>query len=326
MPTVLTRFAFAVNDRWMDQDRRLLLRRLRFAAALDRASSGGIVHACAPWDEIDLLGSLADELTVWLPGFEDRCEILVGGIWQGRDFTASVGRLTGQRGVPLGAPGRSGLAELRYGRIDRWEGNQLAETWIIFDLSAPLIELGLWPAAPPLGPPILLAPAHAADRPDPDGTTSLTKVEAMIAGLMRYDGHDLARMGMRDHWLPDFSWYGPAAIGAFRGHEAYERGHQRPFLTAFPDRVGGNHVARLGEGAWVASGGWPSIRATHLGGGWLGLPATGKPVTMRVMDFWRVDGERLAENWVFIDIPDLLCQLGLDPFARMAEMLGGSHG
>jgi hypothetical protein len=35
------------------------------------------------------------------------------------------------------------------------------------------------------------------------------------------------------------------------------------------------------------------------------------------MDFWRRDGDRLAENWVFIDIPDLLRQLGVDLFARM---------
>ena len=45
---------------------------------------------------------------------------------------------------------------------------------------------------------------------------------------------------------------------------------------------------------------------------------------MRVMDFWRVaegnDGPRLAENWVMIDIPDLLAQLGVDVFSRAAVL------
>ncbi len=44
------------------------------------------------------------------------------------------------------------------------------------------------------------------------------------------------------------------------------------------------------------------------------------------MDFWRREGERLAENWVMIDIPDLLNQMGLDVFERMrllAEARGG---
>jgi hypothetical protein len=38
---------------------------------------------------------------------------------------------------------------------------------------------------------------------------------------------------------------------------------------------------------------------------------------MRVMDFWRREGDRLAENWVFIDTIDLLDQLGVDVFGRV---------
>jgi hypothetical protein len=38
---------------------------------------------------------------------------------------------------------------------------------------------------------------------------------------------------------------------------------------------------------------------------------------MRVMDFWRREGDRLDENWVMIDLIDLLAQMGLDVFARM---------
>jgi hypothetical protein len=30
------------------------------------------------------------------------------------------------------------------------------------------------------------------------------------------------------------------------------------------------------------------------------------------MDFWRVEGDRLAENWVLIDLLDFLAQLGYD--------------
>ncbi len=37
---------------------------------------------------------------------------------------------------------------------------------------------------------------------------------------------------------------------------------------------------------------------------------------MRVMDWWRRDGDLLSENWIFIDIPELLHQLGRDIFAE----------
>lgn len=80
-------------------------------------------------------------------------------------------------------------------------------------------------------------------------------------------------------------------------------------------------AAIIAQGGLVASTGWPSIRATHTGGDWLGLAATGKPVTMRVMDFWACRDGRLTENWVMIDIPDLLQQLGVDVFARAAALI-----
>ena len=38
---------------------------------------------------------------------------------------------------------------------------------------------------------------------------------------------------------------------------------------------------------------------------------------MRVMDFWRRDGDRFRENWVLIDIPELLLQMGVDLFAQI---------
>jgi len=46
-----------------------------------------------------------------------------------------------------------------------------------------------------------------------------------------------------------------------------------------------------------------------------GVKAAGTPITMRVMDFWRARGGKLIENWVMIDIPDLLFQIGIDVFS-----------
>jgi hypothetical protein len=49
----------------------------------------------------------------------------------------------------------------------------------------------------------------------------------------------------------------------------------------------------------------------------LGVAPTNKRIGMRVMDFWRRDGDRFRENWVFIDMVDLLLQMGVDLFARI---------
>jgi len=50
----------------------------------------------------------------------------------------------------------------------------------------------------------------------------------------------------------------------------------------------------------------------HVGPDFLGSGPTGKEVTMRVMDFYLH-----RENWVPIDIIELLLQMGVDVFSRM---------
>ena len=254
---------------------------------------------------------------------EERTDIALWGHFAGELWLARSGHVAGLFTAPLwGVPPTDRVAHLRFGRFDRFVNGAVAETLLLLDLPALMMQAGCWPAAPAMSP-LLMAPGPltrdgVGDSPgdEDDGIRSLSLVEAMIGGLHKFRGGALQAMGMRDYWTDKFWWYGPAPIGTFQGHADYERGHQAPFLTAFPDRVGGNHVARIGERNYVASTGWPSITATHSGGGWLGLAPTGRRITMRVMDFWRRDGDRLAENWVMIDIPDLLAQLGLDVFAR----------
>jgi hypothetical protein len=123
-------------------------------------------------------------------------------------------------------------------------------------------------------------------------------------------------MGMERFWTAEMGWYGPSGIGSTRAISGFQAHHQAPFLHAFPDRRGGNHKTRFGDGAFVCSTGWPSVRATFAGE-WLGVAPSGKTITMRVMDVWRREGDLLAENWVFIDIPEVLLQAGFDCFAHL---------
>jgi hypothetical protein len=117
-------------------------------------------------------------------------------------------------------------------------------------------------------------------------------------------------------------WYGPAGIGTVRGLAGFVDRHQLPFRVAFPNRVGGQHYIRIGDGPYSVTGGWPSVTATHLGGGFLGLGPTGRPVAMRVMDFYLHHEGLIRENWVPLDILDLLMQMGVDVLARMRSLRG----
>ena len=289
-------------------------------------------HASAPINS--LIGREAVIDGVWkplldaMPDLERRTDILLTGTFNNGDWFASTGFFVGHFVRPLWGIQPTGRPTwLRYGWFDRVESGRVVESYVIFDVARLMIEANQWPLAPQLGQGWCPAPqtqdgiSLSAATPDASDK-SLKLVEAMIAGLMQYDRKSLSSMGMVRFWTPQFHWYGPGGIGSARGHKDYERAHQGPFLAAFPDRVGGNHKCRIGDGTYVASTGWPSINATHMGDSWLGLPATNQRITQRIMDFWRRDGDLLAENWVFIDMVDLLSQIGVDVFARHSALYG----
>lgn len=89
-----------------------------------------------------------------------------------------------------------------------------------------------------------------------------------------------------------------------------------------PDRGGGYD----GEGHFFADGdyvgvtGWPGMSMTYTGDGWLGITPTGQAITMRSLDFWRVENGRIRENWVLVDLLHVWHQLGVDVFRRMREV------
>ena len=260
-----------------------------------------------------------------LPDVERRDDILIAGTFKDGSWVGTTGYYTGTFANDwLGIPATGGVLNVHFGEFSRLEEGRVCEVYLILDILDVIRQAGRWPTGLPKSPGITdRAPGPASQDgvvltagEATESNASLALVEAMIAGLMSYDGRTLASMGMTRFWHPQMMWYGPAGIGSSRRLKGFEDVHQRAFLTAFPDRVGGDHKARIGDGAYVGSTGWPSVRATPLGP-WLGAPPTGRRISMRVMDFWRREGELLRENWVFIDQLDLLMQMDFDVMAKI---------
>lgn len=215
---------------------------------------------------------------------------------------------------------------------------KIATSYVFLDALDWMRQAGYWPIAPSLGTEMRWLPPATRDgvilNPQDNAVSQRTieRVLRMHAALGRYNGQPPTRevldeMEMVKHWHPRFMWYGPAGIGTTRGLKAFEDYHQIPFLVAFPDRKGSDfgHFIRIGDGHYAVTGGWGYLQATHLGSDFLGIPATGKRLAMRVMDFYRCDDETIIENWVPLDIPHLLLQVGLDVFSRMRHQFR-QHG
>ena len=114
-------------------------------------------------------------------------------------------------------------------------------------------------------------------------------------------------------------------IGTSRGIDGFRTVHQIPFLKAMPDRRGGGYQGLgqshfFAEGDYVGETAWPGMAMTVSGDGWLGIAPTGQPITMRSLDFWRVEGELIRENWVLVDLLHAWDQLGVDVLGRMREL------
>ena len=129
-------------------------------------------------------------------------------------------------------------------------------------------------------------------------------------------------MEMERFWHPRMNWYGPAGIGTGRGIAGFRNWHQIPFLNGMPDR--GKYVDEItyhffGDGDYAAVTGWPNMIQTVTHDGWMGIAPSGKKITMRSLDFWRLENGKIRENWVMVDILDAYRQLGVDVFARLRE-------
>lgn len=290
----------------------------------DHVDPGAVWHVSAPFDDLDA-SAVADD---WFAPMHDAlglvaCHLAIVAAAPGPDDATTVsvtGHLRGvQRSRWLGIEAVGWPVSLRFGAIHRvLPDGRVGESWVLLDILDLAARAGVenlpgrydrHPVPDPTRPE---PPASAEVASASESERSLALVEAMIDGLMQYDGEDLRSMGMERFWSPDMRWYGPGGIGSSRGLRGFEDIHQRAFLAAFPDRVGGGkaHVARLADGDIVATGGWPSVRATFDAAPYLGVPPNGARIGMRVMDWWRREGDLLAENWVLIDMIDLLEQLG----------------
>jgi predicted ester cyclase len=274
--------------------------------------------------------------TVWkplalsFPDLERRDTILMGGTYSGTELVGAIGHYCGTfRSDWLTIPATGRPVYLRYGEFHEMANGRVVRSTVLLDILDLMRQAGFWPLPPSLGteeqwPCPITADGILLSEQDPgESERSLKLTLDMQASLGKYDDlggqgrEGLLTMPQRDFWHPKMMWYGPAGIGTTRGLQGFVDYHQLPFRTAFPNRRGGNHYVRIGDGKYSATGGWPSVIAVHGGGGFLGTSPTGLNVEMRVMDFYLADEGLIRENWVPLDIIHLLLQLDVDVFARM---------
>ena len=285
-----------------------------------------VVH---PFNEIAGASAYVEGfLTPLHAAFENLCRtdyIAFGGSYDGGEWVTSTGYYCGTFARPwLGIKPTGALAHLRFGEFHRMENGHAVESYIYLDIPELMIAAGQWPIKDSPGRDrgftgYLPGPASQDGLQwhdnDPDRSeSSFQMVVKMLQSLATPDE------AWRPYWHDNMLWYGPAAFGSFVGIENFA-GFQVPFEQAFSEWIGGavpgsmtRHFTRFGDGDYVCSGGWPSLNMIQVKP-FLDQEPKPERLFMRVCDWWRRDGDLLVENWVFVDIPHVLKQLGNDLFA-----------
>lgn len=275
-------------------------------------------------------GAYADLLKAW-PDLERRDYIVMAGRDDhGGDWVGCGGYYTGTFLAPwLDIPPTGHMTAMRFHEFFRVENGKLVEFQALWDIPEVMMQANAWPMAPSLGREWLVPAPSTGDGfvgGPYDAARSEESRQVIIDMLNHLKKHPSQGgpevMEMERFWHPRMSWYGPAGIGTGRGIAGFRHWHQIPFLNGMPDR--GQYLDEItyhfiGDGDYVGVTGWPNMIQTVTDDGWMGIAASGQRITMRSLDFWRVENGLIRENWVLVDLLDAYRQLGVDVFARLRE-------
>ena len=322
---------------------------LDFYASLSRANPASVTsilksqltpdfqwYGVYPFDEQHGPEAVAEAF--WIPflnswkNVQRRQDIFLAGTSEidQTEWVISMGHLMGLLDQDwLGMRTTRKLAFLRYADFYCVQEGQLVRGVFFCDLIGVMHQLGISPLPLQTGVSFLYPGPRTHDgllfeyQDNRESKKTLDLVNRMLADLtaLNISGDDLPPPEyLARTWHEDMIWYGPAGIGATYTIPRYQEQHQYPFRTGLQGKRFNGHLCRLAEGNYAGFFGWPNLTNTAIGG-FLGLPASDRAADMRVVDIYRREGDKLAENWVLIDLPWWLKQQGVDILKRTEQII-----
>ncbi len=303
------------------------------ATALARHVADGYrLRAVHPFNVCD--GVDAAATTVWEPlraafvSLQRRQDIFMAApnLVDGTLWVTSMGKFMGLFDHDwLSIPSTGKLVFVPYCEFHRVDAGHIAESALFVDIVSVMHQAGLSPLPMQTGAAIVNPGPRTqdgllVDDQDPDESqATLDLIMRMCSDLVDKDGFQSPDASLAETWHEDMLWFGPAGIGATYTIPRYQVQHQGPFRAGLRNIDFKGHVLEHAEGNYGAWFGWPNM-TMNQGDGFLGLPASDRLTEMRVVDVYRRDGDKLAENWIFIDLLHYLAKLGVDVLARSRQI------
>ena len=280
-----------------------------------------------PFNEIKGAENIANQL--WLPirdsfkPIQRRLDIFYAGVnslEENREvWLTSMGHLMGVFNKSFfGLQPNYKASLLRFAEFYKVEENKITEGAIFLDIFNLMQQLGLSFIPESTGL-VCVTPGpmnHKGLKFDisdiGEGVKTLNLIHRMRDRLVKGSKMKSFEEELKLDWKEDMIWWGPGGIGASYTIDGYRKGHTKPFEEGLEFIKFNGHILSSAEddlGGWF---GWPNLIMKSKGG-YLGLAsASNIESEMRVVDLYRRDGDKIAENWIFIDHLHFLKKLGID--------------
>ena len=237
------------------------------------------------------------------------------GVW-----VVSMGHLMGLFDDPwIGIKETKKIAMLRYCEFNKIQNGKVSEVAMFFDIPHLMLQAGIkvFPSETGISlvqPGPLTHDGLMFNEQDPnEGNRTLEIIENMINDVKVWKsttGISLIEE-LKKSWNDNMIWWGPTGIGSTYTINRYADQHASPFRQVFKERKFNGHLCRITEGNFGGFFGWPNLTLTPSKI-FMGITVTPKSSEMRVIDMYRRDGNKLSENWVFIDLLYFWKILGVD--------------
>ena len=287
-----------------------------------------------PFNEIAGADAVAD--TVWKPLFsaftavQRRQDIFMAGAnnEDGTEWVTSMGNFMGLFDNDwLGIPATGKITFLPYVEFNKISDGKISESAFFCDIISVMKQVGLTPLPIQTGAEIINPGPRTHDGlmfdiQDPAESKQTLDLANRMCDDLVADGLESPSKTLAKTWHDDMTWFGPSGIGATFTIDRYQTQHQGPFGAGLDDIVFNGHVCNYAEGNYAGWFGWPNLTMTSSGG-FMGLPAFDGRLHMRVVDMYRRDGDKLAENWIFIDMLYWMMQQDVDVLERTRQIVRG---
>ena len=237
------------------------------------------------------------------------------GVW-----VVSMGHLMGLFDNPwIGIKETKKIAMLRYCEFSKIQNGKITEVAMFFDIPHLMLQAGIkaFPSETGIS---LVQPGPLThdglmfnEQDTNEGNRTIEIIENMIKDVKVWTSTSRGSLieELKKSWNENMIWWGPTGIGSTYTIERYANQHAGPFRETFKERIFNGHLCRITEGKFGGFFGWPNLTLTPSKT-FMGITASPKSSEMRVIDMYRREGDKLTENWVFIDLLHFWKILGVD--------------